>query len=89
MIKEQGISLDEALDNLLDFLGEAIIVGYGVDFDCRFINYALRKRGLTSLSNKIYDLIKLVKKEKMFLENYKLNTVLPAYGIHEKCLTLH
>ncbi len=84
MLKEKGICLNKALDKLLRFLGTATIVGYGVEFDCRFINYALRNEGKPPLSNKVYDIMKFVKKEKMFLGNYKLYTVLKAYGIQEE-----
>ena len=34
------------------------------------------------LKNNVYDLLKFVKREKMFLDNYKLETVLKDYGIN-------
>ena len=40
--------------------------------------------GKSAISNQIVDLKRLVKKENMFLANYKLETVLNAYGIDKK-----
>lgn len=84
MLKEMGVPLNEALEEFLKFIGDDILVGYGVDFDIRFINRALEKANLPRLKNVYYDLIRYVKKEKMFLRDYKLKTVLKGYGILEE-----
>lgn len=82
-IQEKGIDIKEALENLLIFLDDKIIIGYNVDFDIRFLNKALKDHQLPLITNKRYDLMKYVKKEKLFLKNYKLQTVLHDYDIHE------
>lgn len=84
MLKEEGVPLGTALEDLLVFIGDDILIGYGVDFDIRFINKALEKSGRPKLKNQYYDLMRYVKKEKMFLRDYKLRTVLAAYGIFEE-----
>jgi CRISPR-associated protein Cas2 len=81
MLKEEGVPLGSALEDLLVFIGDDILIGYGVDFDIRFINKALEKFGRPKLKNQYYDLMRYVKKEKMFLRDYKLKTALAAYGI--------
>lgn len=81
---EKGKPIEEVLLEFLDFLGEQLVVGYGVAFDIEFLNKALEKIGKSVLSNQIVDLRRLVKKEKMFLSNYKLETILSAYGIDKK-----
>lgn len=80
-LEEKGVSLQEALKDLVHFLGPFQIVGYGISFDLRFLNQALEKNGMNTIANKSLDLMRLVKKEKGLLENYKLQTVLPAYSI--------
>lgn len=65
------------------FVGNLEIVGYGLDFDIKFLNSNLSKIGLPIIKNKKYDLIKFVKNEKLFLNNYKLQTVLKSYGIND------
>lgn len=84
MLSATGIFIADALDQLLEFIGDRIIVGYRVDFDLDFINHQLKLMGRESLKNTRYDLYSFAKKEKMFLGNYKLDTVLEAYGINEE-----
>ena len=36
------------------------------------------------LKNRVYDLMQYAKKEKLFLDNYKLQTVLKAYEIEDE-----
>lgn len=84
LINNEGKSMDIVLNEFLKFIGNLDIVGYNVDFDIRFINSELKKLGIEKLKNNVYDLMKYVKNEKLFLDNYKLQTVLQAYGIDEK-----
>ncbi len=83
LLDEEGVNLDLVLQDFLVFVGDLDIVGYGVSFDIKFINYQLNKHGLSRLNNKSYDLLRYVKKEKLFLDNYRLQTVLRDYGINE------
>ncbi len=82
-LNDEGQDRFAALQAFMEFIGNHDIVGYKVDFDIAFINQELKHFGLNSLKNKRYDLMKYVKKEKMFLSNYKLQTVLKEYGIDE------
>lgn len=84
MLMEEGVFLDDALNDLLNFIGDDLIVGYRVDFDIRFINKALENLNRPKLTNLQQDLMRYVKKEKMFLNDYKLKTALAAYGILEE-----
>ncbi|MGI6578682.1 MAG: type I-E CRISPR-associated endoribonuclease Cas2e [Saccharofermentanales bacterium] len=84
ILREEGIPLDEALDEFLNFISDGILVGYGIDFDIRFIDKALERFRRPKLDNLYYDLMRYVKKEKMFLRDYKLETVLGSYGILNK-----
>lgn len=83
-LEKDGAPLAQVIYELLRFIENSIIIGYGVDFDCRFLNHELGKMDIDPLRNKVYDLMKFVKKEKKFLKNYRLETVLQAYEIDEK-----
>lgn len=87
-IKDEDIKNGEdivtALKELKEFIGDRDIVGYGVKFDIKFINRNLKVNNLERLTNRSWDLLDFVKREKTFLENYKLETVLKSYGIDEK-----
>lgn len=81
---KNGKEEKEAVEELLKFIGDYPIIGYNIDFDIKFLNQALQRNGFAPIKNKTYDLMKYVKQEKLFLENYKLQTVIKEYGIDEK-----
>lgn len=81
MLKTNGKNVEVVLKNFKEFIGDLDIIGYNVSFDIEFINSALSKFELEKLENKRYDLMKFVKNEKLFLANYKLQTVIKEYGV--------
>lgn len=84
MLEEKGIPLKRALEEFIDFIGDTRILGYNVAFDIKFLNSSLEKEGLAKINNKVYDIMQFVKKDNLFLNNYKLETVLKSYAIDEK-----
>ncbi len=79
---KNGEDLEKAIIDLLDFIGNEVILGYNIGFDIKFLNVALKKLGYGHIENKTYDVMKFVKQDKMFLKNYKLETVKKEYEIH-------
>lgn len=84
LLKKEGKDLKETLVKLMEFIGDHKLVGYNIDFDIRFLNDKLRKFKLPRIGNKTIDLMQLVKKDNMDLDNYKLETVLKSYEIDGK-----
>ena len=84
MLEREGVPIGEALKEFLEFIVEKNLVGYNVNFDIQFLNEALDRENLPKLKNKVYDIMQYVKKENLFLKNYKLKTVLNSYGIEEE-----
>lgn len=84
LLNEKGINISDALAQLTNFIGSRTIVGYNVGFDYGFLNAELNRAGQTPMNNALIDLRKLIKREKLFLPNYKFQTVLEAYGISEE-----
>ncbi len=84
LLIEEGADLSRSLEEFVEFAQGQIIVGYNINFDMKFINSALHKVGQPVSENMTIDLLPLVKKEKMYLSNYKLETALEAFGINEK-----
>lgn len=78
----EGIEEKEAIAGLIDFIGTKVIVGYNINFDIEFLNKSRKRCGKPMVSNDTYDIMKYVKEEKLFLKNYKLETVLKAYGVN-------
>jgi CRISPR-associated protein Cas2 len=84
MLVENGLPIAEALEKLVMFIDNLPIIGYFIEFDISFINTELLKLQRKQIRNKSFDLMRFVKKENMFLENYRLETVLKEYGIHRE-----
>ncbi|NLP22291.1 MAG: type I-E CRISPR-associated endoribonuclease Cas2 [Erysipelotrichaceae bacterium] len=83
-LKEKGVCLEEALERFLQFIGDLDLVGYNINFDINFLNNNLKKFSKNKIQNKRYDLQNYVKKEKLFLKNYKLETVIKEYEIKNR-----
>src|SRR5574337_49962 len=81
LLLENGQETKTAIEKFMYFVQDSPLVGYNVDFDRKFIQSIAKEVGITPFENKFIDLLKFVKKEKMFLANYKLQKVLKAYDI--------
>lgn len=81
LLENKGVPISVALDSLLEFIENYPIVGYSINFDIGFINSELERISKPLLKNKTIDILKIVKKDNMFLGNYKLTTVLKEYNI--------
>lgn len=84
MLELEGVTMETAMDNMLNFVEDLPIIGYSVNFDISFINKKLSDIGKERIKNKTHDLLKYIKNDNLFLENYRLETVLKKYGINEK-----
>ncbi|WP_367569137.1 type I-E CRISPR-associated endoribonuclease Cas2e [Lacrimispora sp.] len=81
MLANDGKDIDIVLEEFLDFVGNAILVGYNVKFDISFINAELKKSGNEVLTNKTICLLQEAKRKQKLLRDYKLSTVLKKYDI--------
>ena len=81
MLANDGKDIDVVLEEFLDFVGKAILVGYNVKFDVSFLNAELIKSGNEILMNKTICLLQEVKREQKLLRDYKLSTVLKKNNI--------
>ncbi|QIB68686.1 type I-E CRISPR-associated endoribonuclease Cas2 [Aminipila butyrica] len=81
MLANDGKDIAVVLDEFLDFVGNAILVGYNVKFDISFLNAELKKSGHAALMNKSICLLQEAKRKQKLLRDYKLSTVLKKYDI--------
>ena len=81
LLDSEGESLEKALDEFQTFIGDYAIVGYNLLFDQSFLNAAFIKANKQILSNRMIDLMPIIKKDQKFLDNYRLATVLKNYEI--------
>ena len=83
-LEKNGQPLKNVLEEFKNFIKDLPLVGYNINFDIRFINKALDSLEMDRISNKNYDLLRYVKKEKKYLADYSLETVIKEYGINKK-----
>jgi len=81
MLKSDGVGLSLSLQDLRDFVEDNVIVGYNLRFDEAFLTNSSRKVGQPEFSNRMLDLMPVVKKANKFLDNYRLQTVMDEYDI--------
>ena len=84
IIQANGTNLITALEQLVLFVGECTVVCYDAKFEINIIQTELSREDKSWKPNQYIDLLDLVRKEKLFLENYKLATVISSYGIDEE-----
>lgn len=83
LLDNWGVELKTVLEGLKQFIGKKPILGYNVNFDIKFINHCLKNLNMEQLQNNYVDVLSIVKNRNMYLDNYKLETVLCEYGIKE------
>lgn len=81
LLATDGVDLSLALQELKNFVGSSTVVGYNLRFDQEFLSEAFHQTNQSDLTNKMLDIMPVVKKSNQFLDNYRLNTVLKAYQI--------
>ncbi len=83
-LDNQGEELKIVIEEFINFIGELPIVGYNTAFDIKFLNKAFHHLGIKTITNRIIDVMPIIKKERKFLDNYKLQTVINCFGIDGK-----
>lgn len=81
MLVDDGCGRKKSMEDFACFIEDMPLVGYNVRFDLRLLEKEFCRLGLEWKNKRCIDILSLVKKEKLFLENYKLSNVLASYGI--------
>lgn len=81
LLAKEGLPLTDVLNELRDFIGSHMVISYNANFDRHFLQKACAEAGVKELRNVFVDLMRVVKEHDLFLDNYRLETVLTKYGI--------
>jgi DNA polymerase III subunit epsilon len=77
--------ISAVLPSLLEFIGDAVIVGHNVRFDLSFLNAALRANHYPTLSNRVLDTCGLARRlVRQEVPNCKLGTLSAHFGFHHQ-----
>lgn len=79
-----GSELESVVTDFHKFIQDAVLIGYNISFDLKFLNKAFEMFSLGNIHNKTMDLMHEAKKRKVFQLNYKFVTTLKTYGIEQQ-----
>ena len=73
LLQGQGIPMSDALDQLLEWMGNDTVVGYNIRFDMEFIRQACIQSGRLPPANRCLDLLSLARRKVYGVTNVNLN----------------
>lgn len=72
---------EECVDDLLDFIGDSILVAHNADFDYNFLNDSLIRAHRPPLTNPVIDTLDLARSLQSDRKGYRLGQIARSYGI--------
>ncbi|MCR5067003.1 MAG: PolC-type DNA polymerase III [Erysipelotrichaceae bacterium] len=81
--------IEEAIDEILEFLGDRIIVAHNADFDFNFLNDTLIRLGRKPLTNVCLDTLNLARMVVQDRKYYRLGVIANYYGVEYDENTAH
>ena len=78
----RGRDEKEVLSEIVTFIENLPVVANNVKFDMSFLNNALDRNQMTSLTNSTYDTLHLARKYVKEIENYRLETLIKHFNIN-------
>ncbi len=72
---------EECVDEILDFIGDHILVAHNASFDFSFLNSSLRRIGRKPLTNPVVDTLDLAHSLQTERKSYTLGAIARSYGI--------
>ncbi|MCX7820964.1 MAG: single-stranded-DNA-specific exonuclease RecJ [Brevinematales bacterium] len=90
MLNRQGKPIDLVMAKFLEFIGTRKLVGHNlIEFDLKFIETYLRKKGLPQIKNQLEDTLKMARIMLKNCKDHKLNTVANFLGLYVDTTKLH
>ncbi len=78
-----GVELEDALNDLLDFIGNSPIVMHNASFDRAFLDRALEEFDLDELENEFIDTLEIARKKLAHVGNHSLDTLRDYFGLEK------
>ncbi|MCD4652252.1 MAG: DEAD/DEAH box helicase [Candidatus Cloacimonetes bacterium] len=76
-----GLPVRDGLSQLVEFVGNDILVCHNAPFDIEFTNHHLAIKGLPRLANRCYDTLEISRCYLPFVANHKLQTMCERFAI--------
>ena len=78
---EEVSPLEDVIDEILDFIGDRVIVAHNADFDFKFLNQKLKELGREPLKNICLDTLSLAKVVVKNRKYYRLGQIAKNYNV--------
>ena len=78
---ENAQTFEECVDQILDFIGDHILVAHNASFDFSFLNSSLKRIGRKPLDNPVIDTLDLARSLQADRKAYTLGAISRSYGI--------
>ena len=78
---QDALPFEECVDQILDFIGDHILVAHNASFDFSFLNSSLRRIGRKPLKNAVIDTLDLARTLQTERKSYTLGSIARSYGI--------
>jgi single-stranded-DNA-specific exonuclease len=90
MLDRDGISIVDALKELMEFTGERKMIGHNlIDFDLKFLQQQLKKAGLSQINNPMEDTLKMSKVMLKKAKDHQLLTIANYLGHYPDPAQMH
>lgn len=76
-----ALPFEECVDQILDFIGDSILVAHNATFDYNFMNDSLARIGRPPLMNPVIDTLDLARSMQAERRGYRLGQIARSYGI--------
>lgn len=84
VLQEQGIAMEQALEQFLTFIGRDRLVGYNLSFDMAFLRAACQRVGRSMPANRSMDLLNLARRKVIDVNNFKLTTLAAHFALPQQ-----
>lgn len=81
LVAKEGIDTEKALDQIVEFIGDRIIVAHNAEFDYSFLNDTLIRYGRQPLNNPVIDTLDLSRSIHFERKAHRLGNIARSYGI--------
>ena len=81
ILETDGKRFEDIIPNFLEFVGEFPLAAHNMEFDKKFLNYALAKCNLPPITNRLIDTCDLAKRLHKSLSGYKLEQLAAHFNL--------
>ncbi|MEG2506328.1 MAG: PolC-type DNA polymerase III [Longicatena sp.] len=78
---KDALPFSQCVDQILDFIGDSILVAHNASFDYNFLNDELARIGRPPLTNPVIDTLDLARSMQTERKGYRLGQIARSYGI--------